>query len=122
MDPYFKDMYFNRKGEPIGIEEAGRLSMDLAYKVVAQEDVLTSDGDLLWVSTVWLGLNHNYFRDGPPLIFETMVFQEGMDDEYLQRYPTEESALEGHRFVVHALKEGLSLYDDVDAEEERDHC
>ena len=25
------------------------------------------------ISTVWLGLNHQYFN-GPPLIFETMVF------------------------------------------------
>ena len=27
------------------------------------------------VSTVWLGLNHNPFSDGPPLIFESMVFR-----------------------------------------------
>ncbi len=26
------------------------------------------------VSTVFLGLDHNFFGDGPPLLFETMVF------------------------------------------------
>jgi hypothetical protein len=26
------------------------------------------------LSTVWLGLDHNYSRTGPPLIFETMLF------------------------------------------------
>jgi hypothetical protein len=27
-----------------------------------------------WVSTVWLGLDHQFSPGGPPLIFETMVF------------------------------------------------
>lgn len=26
------------------------------------------------LSTVWLGLDHNFFSQGPPLIFETMLF------------------------------------------------
>jgi hypothetical protein len=27
-----------------------------------------------YLSTVWLGLDHNFFQTGPPLIFETMLF------------------------------------------------
>jgi hypothetical protein len=27
-----------------------------------------------WVSTVFLGLDHNYCFDGPPILFETMAF------------------------------------------------
>jgi len=34
------------------------------------------------VSTVWLGLNHNYFV-GEPLIFETMVFP---DNSFSEQY------------------------------------
>ncbi|WP_166903861.1 hypothetical protein [Mycobacterium sp. DL440] len=30
--------------------------------------------DEVVVSTVWLGLNHSFTDDGPPIIFETMVF------------------------------------------------
>lgn len=27
-----------------------------------------------WVSTVFLGLDHNFYDDGPPILFETMTF------------------------------------------------
>lgn len=61
-----------------------------------------------WVSTVFLGLNHNWL-DGPPELFETMVFQ-GCDgdrtDIAIQRYPTWELALEGHRRTCTMLKMG----------------
>lgn len=50
-----------------------------------------------WVSTVWLGLNHQ-FGSGPPLIFETMVFPSESDSGDLDcdRYSTEAEALVGH--------------------------
>lgn len=54
-----------------------------------------------WVSTVWLGLNHQY-GDGPPLIFETMVFpnQKDMGELDCDRYSTEAEALAGHAAMV----------------------
>lgn len=54
-----------------------------------------------WVSTVWLGLNHQ-FGDGPPLIFETMVFDssENMSELDCDRYSTEIEALAGHQVMV----------------------
>lgn len=40
------------------------------------------------VSTVFLGLNHQ-FGEGPPLLFETMVFgPEGADDVWCERCST----------------------------------
>lgn len=53
------------------------------------------------VSTVWLGLNHR-FEDGPPLIFETMVFpqQNNWGEEDMERYSTLEEAKEGHERMV----------------------
>ena len=27
-----------------------------------------------WISTVFLGVNHNFLGEGPPMLFETMVF------------------------------------------------
>jgi len=47
-----------------------------------------------YVSTVFLGIDHS-FDDGPPLIFETMVFG-GPLNEMQWRYPTYHAALEGH--------------------------
>jgi hypothetical protein len=48
------------------------------------------------VSTVFLGIDHNFFGDGPPLIFETMVFRDGLGDE-MMRCSTWEQAQEQHR-------------------------
>lgn len=42
-------------------------------KRVVQDDI----GDL-WVSTTFLGLDHSW-GDGPPLLFETMVFRHNSD-------------------------------------------
>ena len=50
------------------------------------------------VSTVFLGLDHSW-GDGPPLLFETMIF-EGPHDGYQERYSTWEQAEEGHKRAV----------------------
>ncbi len=50
------------------------------------------------ISTIWLGHDHAY-GDGPPLIFETMIFG-GPLDEYQQRYSTKNEALIGHEKAV----------------------
>lgn len=81
--------YYDRAGNPI----------DMMTWVQAFEDdegivARSESGDVL-VSTVWLGLDHS-FGDGPPLIFETMIFG-GEHDEDQWRYSTEAEALEGHR-------------------------
>ena len=45
------------------------------------------------VSTVFLGINHA--SDGPPVLWETMIFG-GPLDEYAERYTSRTAALEGH--------------------------
>lgn len=106
-----RPMWFNRDGEPITVEEWGELrESDSEYFRVAEDNLeaVSFDGEwysMLWVSTVWLGINHNY-GDGPPLIFETMVFvQEDMGGEIgCMRYATDIEALEGHRATVACLQ------------------
>ena len=64
------------------------------------------DHTKLWwggaVSTVWLGLDHRFMSEGPPLIFETMVFRskKNYSGEYQERYSTEEEAIKGHKQTV----------------------
>lgn len=58
------------------------------------------------VSTVFLGINHN-FGSGPPLLFETAVFtpKTDLNDgtwDILQRYSTWPDAVEGHERAVRA--------------------
>lgn len=54
-----------------------------------------------WVSTVFLGINHDYTGKGPPKIFETMVFPSGSyTEEYCRRYSTWGEAEEGYWLAV----------------------
>jgi hypothetical protein len=64
---------------------------ETAERHVAQKVI----GDVR-VSTVFLGLDHKFGSDGPPLIFETMIFG-GEHDGYQERYSTWEQAEEGHK-------------------------
>jgi hypothetical protein len=59
------------------------------------------------VSTVFMGIDHNFREEGPPVLFETMVFgdDETCDIDLGQwRYCTWEEAEAGHRAVVSSLE------------------
>lgn len=55
------------------------------------------------ISTVFLAMDHQ-FGDGPPLVFESMIFGETGDpeypDNYQDRYTTVQEALAGHERLV----------------------
>lgn len=57
------------------------------------------------ISTVWLGLCHRY-GDGPPIVFETMVFHPEGHDTYCERYTTWQQAEEGHKRAIQWVKDG----------------
>ena len=67
-------------------------------RVIGKTDV----GDMR-VSTVFLGLDHNYNNEGPPLIFETMIFG-GLLDQETWHYSTKEEAEVGHEAAVAIAK------------------
>lgn len=58
------------------------------------------------VSTVFLGLDHS-FGDGPPLLFETLVFEGPLEDE-MDRYSTWEEAERGHAVMVERVMRAAS--------------
>lgn len=64
-----------------------------------------------WISTVFLGRNHNY-QEGPPLVFETMVFMDDssnpMDLSGCRYYTWAEAEL-GHAEIVRRVKLELLL-------------
>ncbi len=66
--------------------------LETADRIVAADDL---DGTELRVSTVFLGLDHQ-FGNGAPLLFETMIFG-GPHDGYQQRYSTWDEAIDGHQ-------------------------
>jgi hypothetical protein len=72
------------------------------------------------ISTVFLGLDHNFGGDGPPLLFETMVFRKHGKayDLAMDRYSTWDEAERGHLEMVRlAIKmEGMTDDRNTDAE------
>lgn len=91
--------YYDRQGKPMTRDEwIARFEYDMPYKIVAQES-----GPNWSVSTVWVGINHQ-FGDGPPLIFETLAHWPG-EGEYMARYATEDEAKAGHEAILALAKD-----------------
>lgn len=85
--------------------------LDNAMRRVAEDTI----GDV-YISTVFLGISYQ-FGDGPPLLFETMIFG-GDRDGYQEHYSTRADALAGHARAV-ALVSGTPEDGTTDIDEER---
>jgi hypothetical protein len=66
------------------------------------------------VSTVFLGLDHQWHAHGPPLLFETMVFGKGELDERQERCTTWEEAEAMHETMCEEVRQQVS--------KEQSHC
>lgn len=55
------------------------------------------------ISTVFLGLDHNWGFSKKPVLFETMIFG-GKHDQYQARYCTWNEAVKGHKKAVNLVK------------------
>jgi hypothetical protein len=58
------------------------------------------------VSTVFLGIDHN-FDGGAPLLFETMIFG-GPHSDYVERCSTWDQAVRQHAVAVELVRSGLN--------------
>lgn len=97
--------YYSRDGHPITMTEWCESSKTPGSRTVAKTTTRNET-----VSTVWLGLNHSWEDNGPPLTFETLVFG-GPLDQQQERYSTEAEAVAGHhRWVAAATAANM---DDV---------
>ncbi len=111
-------MYFDRQGIEMELMDWGRKCEDEDYKILKQEEI-----DRYFVSTVWIGLNMQMFKQLPIQIFETMVFLKDEDNKnpddplnmYQKRYSTEEEALRGHEETLAIIRAQLII-------EERTRC
>lgn len=59
-----------------------------------------------YVSTVFLGIDHRHFGDGPPILFETMIFKDDEGQDQF-RYASWDEADQGHRRIVEQQQELL---------------
>jgi hypothetical protein len=94
------NLYFDREGKEISLDEFANLSEDRSYKIVKQEQI----GEY-FVSTVWLGIDHGFA--GCLKIFETMIFHDELDCDYMERYATESEAFFGHKEAVKYVRKEL---------------
>lgn len=87
----------NHNPVPCTLEEYGRQYMNgNEYTRRVGEDIISG----IRISTVFLALDHRFYGDeGPPILFETMIFG-GEHDQYQERYCTWNEAVEGHRHAV----------------------
>lgn len=94
--------YYSRNGDPITCDQWAKAFGDEELHRVALTEI-----DNYTVSTVWLGLDHG-FGNGPPLIFETMIFGNGPLDQEQWRYSTLEEAQAGHEQRIIEIRQGLA--------------
>lgn len=89
---------------------------DLKYLDLSREawphltDVVTYGRKKYYISTVWLGIDHNFSDGGPPLLWETMVFEQKKGKSgielYSKRYSSSNDAIHGHQMAVGWVMDG----------------
>jgi len=114
-----RHIYYGRKGEPLDMFEWARLFEDRDYAVIAHDELPpTTKCIASRLSTVWLGIDHNWLMHGPPIIFETMRFglhqkavldfpdpEDPNERTESWRYSTEEQASLGHKLILRLIQE-----------------
>ena len=99
-------LWYDKEGNELTSVEEWAMLFTPLYQLVRQ----TTIGSY-FVSTVWLGIDHNFTRIGPPIIFETMIFWRGEGEEtdhmdmWMDRYSTEEQARLGHEDALNMVRE-----------------
>ena len=69
-----------------------------AWFETADRCVALDESGTTWISTVFLGIDHNWGK-GPPVLYESLVERDG-EEATTRRYHTRQEALEGHRALV----------------------
>lgn len=98
-DKYVLDEHGEPQIEPDLVAWSSWFEQD-ERRVVRRQQWTRPDGVGILVSTVFLGLDHNFgMAHRMPVLWETMVFVDGEStDEY--RYTSREAAIRGHNRVV----------------------
>lgn len=88
------DMYILIDGEPVQCPSI--LDWALWFEQSFDRRIVElTEADGVVVSTVFLGIDHGFFVNGPPVLWETMIFG-GPHDGYQRRYTSRVAAQKGH--------------------------
>lgn len=94
----------DHKPVPCPMEEWARFFENFNNRIVRRTLVVPTFfqkriGETL-VSTVFLGLDHNFSQSGPPILFETMVLDKEIQEEFMSRTCTWEDAEAAHEIAT----------------------
>ncbi len=93
--------YILKGKKPVKIDDVEKWA---EWVETAERQVAKGTYGKVVISTVFLGLDHNFGFGGKPLLFETMIFG-GKHNEYQKRYSTWEEAEKGHIKALKLVKE-----------------
>jgi hypothetical protein len=102
-----RNVWYGLDLQPISTREANELLGSEGRKRVA----LTNFGNGYSVSTVFLVLDHNH-GDGPPVLWETMVFDPEGEALGCRRYTSRDDAQHGHDETVAEIR---AMFREVEA-------
>jgi hypothetical protein len=77
-------------------------------RIVKQDHIKDKLDNEVFVSTVFLGLDHSYWKDlqiVKPTLWETMIFGGEHDQSYQERYSSYEDAFEGHQKALNLINQ-----------------
>lgn len=83
---------------PVDVLTWARWFENTSERIVACDEIAPG----VKISTVFLGLDHNHSDTGPPVLWETLVFNDYGDGEQC-RYTSKADAIAGHHAIVKRL-------------------
>ena len=102
-------IYFDPDGQPITRKQWAKI-FEHGKRIVARTTVGPVE-----ISTVWLGIDHSFREEDPPLIYETMAFWLGTPtpghglEDWCERYTTREQAEAGHTKMCRDIAERFTI-------------
>lgn len=116
LDRLLKQYVLDENNKPVAtssMAEWGEFFRNTERRTVAKTDGVNGYD----ISTVFLGIDHNYSTEGPPILFETMVFGDDGDDVYCVRCSTWEEAEAQHAEAVQLVKNGRIEEESLDLDD-----
>lgn len=86
-----------------------------ADRIVCQETIAQNR-----ISTIFLGIDHNWWDDGPPILWESMTFGAKLNQEMFRCAGSKEQAEAMHEEMVKAVCEASGIPYDPDRERVND--
>jgi hypothetical protein len=90
------------RADKLAVPEPDLLKWAVWMSDVERRQIAVDEIDGYRISTVFMGIDHDFLHQGDPLLFETMVFpptNRGWEESYMERYASWADAAAGHRKI-----------------------